>query len=40
MSKNTQKRLAADILKAGESRIWIDNDSLDEVSKAITRADV
>lgn len=35
-----QKRLAADILKAGESRIWIDPNSEDEVSKAITREDV
>ncbi|MDD5181556.1 MAG: 50S ribosomal protein L19e [Candidatus Nanoarchaeia archaeon] len=40
MSSIIQKRLAADILKAGESRIWIDPNSADEVSKAITREDV
>lgn len=35
-----QKRLAAKLLKVGESRIWIDPDSREEVIKAITRADV
>ena len=35
-----QRRLAAKILKAGQSRIWIDPKSADEVSKAITREDV
>ena len=40
MSLKLQRRLASDILKAGESRIWIDPESLEEVSKAITRADI
>lgn len=40
MSTILQKRLAADILKSGESRVWIDPKSADEVSKAITREDV
>ena len=40
MSLKLQRRLASKILKAGESRIWIDPESLEEVSKAITRADI
>lgn len=35
-----QKRLAADIMKAGASRIRIDPDRIDEVATAVTRADV
>lgn len=37
---STQKRIAADILKVGESRIWIDPKSLEEVAEAVTREDV
>lgn len=40
MKLTTQKRLAAEILGAGTSRIWIDPQKADEVSKAITRDDV
>jgi len=36
----TVRRLAADILKVGKSRIWIDPERLEEVENAITRADV
>ncbi|MEM2047774.1 MAG: 50S ribosomal protein L19e [Candidatus Jordarchaeales archaeon] len=36
----TVKRLAADILKVGESRIWIDPERLEDVENAVTRADV
>jgi len=35
-----QRRLAADIMKAGSSRIRIDPDRIDEVAGAVTRADV
>ncbi|HIP85899.1 MAG TPA: 50S ribosomal protein L19e [Pyrodictium sp.] len=35
-----QKRLAADILGVGESRIWIDPTKIDQVAQAITREDV
>jgi large subunit ribosomal protein L19e len=35
-----QKRLAADILKVGKSRVWLDPTKLDEIKKAITRADI
>lgn len=40
MTHTIQKRLASDILKTGVSRIWIDPESREEVSKAITRDDV
>lgn len=35
-----QKRLAAKILKIGESRVWIDPDQREEIKNAITRADI
>lgn len=37
MNLTTQKRLAAEILKIGVNRVWIDPDHLEEVSQAITR---
>jgi large subunit ribosomal protein L19e len=36
----SQKRLAADILKVGESRVWMDPKSLDDISEAVTRDDI
>jgi large subunit ribosomal protein L19e len=35
-----QRRMAAEILKCGTDRVWIDPDQLDEVSEAVTRGDV
>jgi len=35
-----QKRMASDILKVGESRLWINPDNLEDVKNAITRADI
>jgi large subunit ribosomal protein L19e len=35
-----QKRLAAKILKVGESRIWLDPTKIKDIEKAITKADV
>ena len=35
-----QRRMAAEILKCGVHRVWIDPDQLDEVSEAVTRGDV
>jgi len=35
-----QKRMAADILKCGVNRVWIDPQKEDEVQDCITRADV
>ncbi len=36
----TQKRLAAEILGVGVSRIWIDPERIDDVAEAITREDI
>ena len=35
-----QKRLAADILKCGENRVWIDPERGDDVAACITRGDI
>jgi len=35
-----QKRLAARILKVGQSKIWIDPESIEDVKNAITRSDI
>ncbi|MEM2122248.1 MAG: 50S ribosomal protein L19e [Candidatus Bathyarchaeia archaeon] len=40
MSLKIQKRLAAELLKVGESRIWIDPDSIERVEAAITRDEI
>lgn len=40
MKLSTQKRLAADIMKVGVSRVWIDPRFEDDVSLAITREDI
>jgi len=40
MSSKTVRRMAAAILKVGESRIWIDPDRTEDVESAITREDV
>ncbi len=40
MSIRTVRRMAAEILKCGENRIWIDPERMEEAKKAITRADV
>lgn len=40
MNLTTQKRLAADILKVGVNRVWIDPERVEEVSRAITRDNV
>jgi large subunit ribosomal protein L19e len=40
LSLKSQRRLAADILKVGETRIWIDPDRIDYVETAITREEI
>lgn len=40
MSLKNQKRLAASLLGAGLSRVWIDPEENDRVQSAITRAEV
>ena len=40
MDLKNQRRLAAELLKCGENRIWMDPTRMEDVSDAITRADV
>ncbi|MFB6282383.1 MAG: 50S ribosomal protein L19e [Halobacteria archaeon] len=37
---SNQKRMAADLLDCGESRVWLDPNEQMEISEAITRQDV
>ena len=40
MSLGSQKRLAAEVLKVGVSRIWVDPEETDTVASAITREEI
>jgi large subunit ribosomal protein L19e len=40
VSLENQRRLAAEILKVGESRVWIDPDRTEDVEIAITRDEI
>ncbi|MCD6529914.1 50S ribosomal protein L19e [Candidatus Bathyarchaeota archaeon] len=40
MNLRSQRRLAAEILKVGESRIWIDPERVEDVELAITREEI
>lgn len=40
MSLVSQKRLAAELLKVGTTRVWVDPDDTDRVSSAITRNEI
>ena len=40
MSLKSQRRLAAEILKIGQNRIWIDPEKIDDVEIAITREEI
>ncbi len=40
MSLRNQRRLAAEILKVGLNRVWIDPDRMEEVESAITREEI
>jgi len=35
-----QRRMAAEILKCGENRVWINPDKMEDVEDCITRADI
>jgi len=37
---NSQKRLAASILKCGVNRVWIDDSQIGEIEKAISRDEI
>jgi large subunit ribosomal protein L19e len=40
MNLTNQRRMAADVLKCGAHRVWIDPNRMEEVADAITREDV
>jgi len=40
MTVKTVKRIAADLLKVGKSRIWLDPERKEDVESAVTRQDV
>ena len=40
MDLKNQKRMAAELLKCGENRVWIDPNRIEDIADAITRADV
>jgi len=40
LSLKSQRRLAAEILKIGEGRVWIDPEKIDYVEVAITREEI
>lgn len=40
MTLVSQKRLAADLLKVGTTRVWVDPEDTDRVSSAITREEI
>lgn len=35
-----QRRMAAELLKCGVNRVWMDFDRLDEIAKAVTKEDI
>lgn len=40
MSLKIQKRLASDVLKIGEGRVWMDPERFEDIGIAITRDDI
>lgn len=40
MDLKLQRRLAAEVLKCGVHRVWLDPDNLEEIKKATTRSDI
>jgi large subunit ribosomal protein L19e len=40
MSTINQRRLAAELLKVGTTRVWVDPEDIDRVSSAITREEI
>jgi len=40
MSLKSQRRLASDVMKIGEGRVWIDPERIDYVEAAITREEI
>ncbi|MEM2582842.1 MAG: 50S ribosomal protein L19e [Candidatus Thermoplasmatota archaeon] len=40
MNLRYQRRIAADLLKCGENRVWMDPEKIEEIKKAVTRRDI
>ena len=40
MNLKNQRRMAAEILKCGQERVWIDPNDMESLEDAITRADI
>jgi len=40
MNLKNQRRMAAEILKCGQNRVWMDPNRLEDVEDSITRADI
>jgi large subunit ribosomal protein L19e len=40
MSLKSQKRMAAELLKVGQNRVWIDPEEIDRVEAAITKNEI
>jgi large subunit ribosomal protein L19e len=40
MDLKTQKRIAAQVMKVGTTRVWFDPNRLEEIKEAITKADI
>lgn len=40
MNLSCKRRLAADLLKCGVHRVWIDPDAIEDVMEAVTRSDI
>jgi len=35
-----QRRMASELLKCGNNRVWMDHDRIDEIAKAVTKDDI
>ncbi|MCL1978834.1 MAG: 50S ribosomal protein L19e [Methanomassiliicoccaceae archaeon] len=40
MDLKNQRRMASEILKCGENRVWMDPDKLEDIEECITRSDI
>jgi len=40
MNLRYQRRIAADLLKCGENRVWMNPEKIEEIKKAVTRRDI
>lgn len=40
MNVRSQRRIAAEIMKVGQNRVWLDPEDIDAISSAITRTEI